>query len=193
MTKERDDRIRLIAEAVTWMARPSYSTGTEDGLTPSQYMALRYFSRANRFSLTVSAFADYHTTTRGTASVIVKGLVEQGYLSRTQSLTDARSARLDVTAKGEAAVKKDPFWRLVRAVGHLPNAAQRRLASDLDGMMSILAEELERSRFGRCADCKHLVEDGSCSKGPSPYECGFLDVLLKKKDLEKICVNFEPR
>ncbi len=52
-----------------------YSQGFVCGLTAAQWTALRYFARANCFSRTVSAFADYHATTRGTASQTVKGLV----------------------------------------------------------------------------------------------------------------------
>ena len=41
-------------------------------LSPAQWMALRFFSRANSFSRTPSAFAEFQATTRGTASQAIK-------------------------------------------------------------------------------------------------------------------------
>ena len=43
---------------------------------------LRYFARANTFSRTPSAFAEFQATTRGTASQAIKVLEARGYLAR---------------------------------------------------------------------------------------------------------------
>jgi len=88
---------RGVAELVVQLGRIAHGYGYTEGLTPAQWSALRYLSRANRFSRTVSAFAEFHATTRGTASQTVKCLVARGYLSRTRSPRDGRSARLQVT------------------------------------------------------------------------------------------------
>ena len=73
---------RTIAELVVQLGRITHGHGYTEGLTPAQWSALRYLSRANRFSRTVSAFAEFHATTRGTASQTVKCLVAQGYLGQ---------------------------------------------------------------------------------------------------------------
>jgi DNA-binding MarR family transcriptional regulator len=79
-------------------------------------MALRYFARANTFSRTPSAFAEFQATTRGTASQAIKALEAGGYLVRQRSKADGRSVSLRLTSKGKKALARDPFEVLVRAV-----------------------------------------------------------------------------
>ena len=93
---------RAVAELIVHLGRITHGNGFVVGLTPLQWTALRYFARANRFSPTPSAFAEFHGTTRGTASQTTKSLVAQGYLVRTRSEADGRSARLDLTDKARA-------------------------------------------------------------------------------------------
>ena len=92
-------------------------------------MALRYFSRANRFSRTVSAFAEFHATTRGTASQTVKGLIKQGYLARIPSDTDGRSARVNMTDNAKAILARDPFEVVVDAAEALPGRRSNKSAT----------------------------------------------------------------
>ena len=97
------------------LSRAALGEGFVEALTSAQWMALRYFCRANRFSRTVSVFAEFHATTRGTASQTVKGLIEQGYLARIPSETDGRSARVDLTDNAKAILARDPLQALVDA------------------------------------------------------------------------------
>ena len=53
--------------------------GYDGELSPAQWMALRYFARANPFSRTPSAFAAFQATTRGTASQAIKALEASGW------------------------------------------------------------------------------------------------------------------
>ena len=64
------------ADLVLQLGRAAYADCAAGGLTQAQWIAMRYFARANRFSRTVSGFADFHGTTRGTASQTIKSLVE---------------------------------------------------------------------------------------------------------------------
>src|SRR5438309_8529306 len=82
-------------------------------------MALRYIARANPFSRTPSAFAEFQATTRGTASQAIKALEAGGYLVRQRSEADGRSVSLRLTNKGKKAFARDPFEVLVRAVDAL--------------------------------------------------------------------------
>src|SRR5229473_1715168 len=59
-------------------------------LSPAQWMALRFFARANSFSRTPSAFAEFQATTRGTASQTIKALEAAGYLVRQRLESDGR-------------------------------------------------------------------------------------------------------
>ncbi len=192
MSTKPDVRESVVAELISQLGRIAHGEGFVGGLTPAQWSVLRYFSRANRFSRTVSAFAEFHGTTRGTASQTVKSLVNRGYLIRTRSQRDGRSARLDVTEKGKAALADDPLDILVGAARALSPTARMSLGSALERMVRYVAQEHGRCPFGMCPSCLHLRGEGSCVEGRPPYECGFLDEPLEEAELDQVCVNFEP-
>ena len=183
---------RAVAELIAQLGRLAYGDGFSGGLTPAQWTALRYFARANRFSRTVSGFAEFHATTRGTASQTVKSLVAQGHLSRTRSEKDGRSARLDPTAKAHAILDDDPFESLVHAVRSLSPRPRTALAATLSRLLRQVAWERARRPFGMCPSCRHLQGDEYCSEGEPPFECGFVGEPLDWSELMQICVNFEP-
>ena len=191
MGKQDTPPTRSVAELVTQLGRYAYGATSVAGLTPAQWTALRYFSRANRFSRTVSAFAEFHATTRGTASGTVKSLVQGSYLKRTPSSSDGRSARLDVTAKARGCLSNDPFQRLMRAADTLSTTAHRAVTKGLNRMLGELAQDLDKPRFGVCTECKHLCGDGRCLQGQPPYQCGLLNEPLAEPEIEQLCVNFE--
>ena len=181
-----------IAELIYQLGRFVQGEGFVAGLTPAQWTALRYFARANRFSRTVSAFADFHATTRGTASQTVKSLVAQGYLTRIRSNKDGRSAILNVTAKGHGALADDPFESLVRAVGDVSLAGRRHLATGLECVLDYIARERGKRPFGSCPACRHLEGEGSGRQGRATYACSLMAESLSEQELGEICVNFEP-
>ena len=192
MGTEDDTLNRGIAELTSQLGRYAYADASAaGGLTSAQWSALRYFSRANRFSRTVSAFAEYHATTRGTASQTVKGLVERKYLKRTRSASDGRSTRLDVTPKAIRILEHDPFHRLTQAADSLSATARRRVTSALDRMLTQLARELSKPAFGICAHCSHLYGDGCCLNDQPGYECKLLNEPLLEPEIEQLCVNFD--
>ena len=184
---------RILGELVLQLGRVANGGGFIGGLTPAQWTALRYFARANRFSRTVSAFAEYHATTRGTASQTVKSLVAQCYIVRTRSDADGRSARLDLTNQARAILADDPFEALVRAARALPPSARGHLANALERMLGYVALERCKRPFGMCASCEHLEGDGCCREETPPYVCGFVGERLEGPELEQLCINFEPR
>lgn len=192
MSAKPDSGERVVADLIAQLGRIAHGEGFLGGLTPAQWSALRYFSRANRFSRTVSAFAEFHATTRGTASQTVKSLVNRGHLTRMRSERDGRSARLDMTEKGKAALADDPFEILAGAARALSPTARSGLESALERMLRHVAQEYGRCLFGMCPSCMHLRGNGSCVEGRPPYECGFLDEPLEKDELDRLCVNFAP-
>ncbi len=192
MSVKQDWGERVVADLIAQLGRIAHGEGFVGGLTPAQWAALRYLSRANRFSRTVSAFAEYHATTRGTASQTIKSLVNQGYLTRTRSERDGRSARLDVTEKGKTALADDPVDILIDAAGTLSSTARMSLKSALERMVRHVAEVYGKCQFGICPSCLYLRGDGSCAEGKPPYECGFFNEPLVEAELDRLCVNFEP-
>ena len=72
---------RETAELLLQVGRLVQAEGYDGKLSPAQWMALRYFSRANSFSRNPSAFAEFQATTRGTASQAIKALRQTGTCS----------------------------------------------------------------------------------------------------------------
>ncbi len=192
MIAQNSSSERIVAELVAQLGRIAHGEGLASGLTPAQWTVLRYFARANRYSRTVSAFAEFHATTRGTASQTIKSLVNRGYLVRKRSKRDGRSARLGLTGKGTAMLADDPFEALVRAARSLSPTARISLRGTLERMLGHVVQERGSCHFGMCPTCAHLRADGRSTKGKSPYECGLVDEPLEEAELGQLCVNFEP-
>ena len=110
---------RETAELLLLVGRLVQTECYDGELSPAQWMALRFLARANSFSRTPSAFAEFQATTRGTASQAIKALEAGGYLVRQRSKADGRSVSLRLTNKGKKALARDPFEVLVRAVDKL--------------------------------------------------------------------------
>jgi DNA-binding MarR family transcriptional regulator len=178
---------RQLAELVFQLGRLAYGDTVGGGLTPAQWTALRFFARANRFSRTVSAFAEFHATTRGTASQTVKALVARGCLRRTRSARDGRSVQFDLTAAGRRWLQRDPFEGLVRAAGSLSAAEQASACGGLRRLLGGLAAERQRLAPGRCALCGHLGRDGG------GFTCQLLQEPLARGELDELCIRFDGR
>src|SRR5256714_13007018 len=86
MLEEAIMSARETAELLLLVGRLVQAGGYDGELSPAQWMALRFFARANSFSRTPSAFAEFQATTRGTASQAIKALEAGGDLvpQRTQ-------------------------------------------------------------------------------------------------------------
>ncbi len=180
------------AELLIQIGRLAYAESSKAGLTPTQWMALRYFARANRFSRTVSGFADYHATTRGTVSQTVKTLTERGFLSRRRSETDGRSVRFDLTEQGREVIAADPLSRLIGLIDDLPPDVLQAFAAQMSGIASQLSGALGRPGFGACRRCRFLEEDKRCADSDLNARCRYVGEKLEFKDLDGLCVNYAP-
>jgi len=168
--------------------------GYDGKLSPAQWMALRFFARANRFSRTPSAFAEFQATTRGTASQAIKALEAGGYLVRQRSETDGRSISLRLTTKGNRALAHDPFEVLVRAVDLLDAKERTVMHLALHQVLTNVAASGTRRRFGVCQDCAHLGGEVCCnltSARPSAAECVLFGVPIPLEDVGLLCVHFQ--
>src|SRR5262245_32539184 len=144
---------REAAELLLLVGRLVQAEGYDGDLSPAQWMALRFFARANSFSRTPSAFAEFQATTRGTASQAIKALEAGGYLVRQRSQADGRSVSLRLTSKGKKATARDPFEVLVRAVGSLDAEEQTAMHDDLHHVLTTVAAGGAHRLFGFCNDC----------------------------------------
>jgi DNA-binding MarR family transcriptional regulator len=190
LTKELIMKSRAIAELVFHMGRIATGEGLVEGLTAAQWAALRYFSQANRFSRTPSAFAAFHGTTRGTASQTIKSLENQAYLTRIRSEDDRRSVKFVLTEKAKDILANDPLESLVRAADSLPPSGKDHFVNALQLMLGQVSQERGKPLFGTCTPCQYLEsEDCSCEKKVT-HVCGFTSETLLEEELDGVCINF---
>ena len=192
MAAPSDVSSRKLAELVVQLGCVTRGEGFVADLTLAQWAALRYFSRANRFSRTVSAFAEFHGTTRGTASQTIKSLVQHGYLTRRRSKSDGRSIDFTLTYKSKNLLAEDPFETLVVAASALSNSASHTVARSLERMLRKMEQQQGKSHFGMCPHCKYFQEDGCSANGKPNYCCTLVDEPLKVAETQQLCVNFLP-
>src|SRR3984893_14644925 len=178
---------RETAELLLLVGRLVQAEGYDGELSPAQWMALRFFARANSFSRTPSAFAEFQATTRGTASQAIKALEAGGYLVRQRSKADGRSVSLRLTDKGKEPLARDPFEVLVRAVDSLDAKQRTAMHRALHQVLTTLAAIGTHRRFGVCQDCCNLT-----SANPTAPECLLFGVPIQPEDACLLCVHFQP-
>jgi DNA-binding MarR family transcriptional regulator len=96
MTNDRE-HTRFISDLIDRLGRLNAAEEWNGPLNPSQFAALSYLARANRFSRAPSHVADYLATTRGTASQTLKALARKELIAESRLEEDKRSIRYDVT------------------------------------------------------------------------------------------------
>src|SRR5258708_31403599 len=181
---------RETAELLVQVGRLVQAEGYDGELSPAQWMALRFFARANQFSRNPSAFAGFQATTRGTATQTIKSLEAGGYLVRQPSKADRRSVSLRLTSKGKKALARDPFEVLVRAVDSIDAKERTAMRRALHQVLSTLATSGAHRQIGVCQDCMHFSREMRCN--PSAAECLLLGVTIQPEDVGLLCVHFQP-
>lgn len=173
-----------IAELLVYLGRAARGTDAGSDLTASQWTAMRFFARANRLSRTPSAFASFHATTRGTASQIIKSLMQRDYLVRHEALGDRRSVRLDLTSNGQTVMRHDPLRDLTGAIDRLEGGLRTALRQALPALAGELAKIRGTVVFGTCGDCRHFSGGGTTSY------CACVAAEVAPSDLGRLCINF---
>ena len=178
------------AHLIDRLDRLTRSGANIDGLNPAQWEALRYLARANRFSRTPAALADYLGSTRGTVSQTLIALEQKGFVGRMQSTRDKRSIDLELTPQGATTLKDDPLMALA---GDLSASAGRNIGSLADTLRAVLHRAVARNdgkAFGACHTCRHFLRDAAASSR-TPHRCGLLDEPLSEADSQAICMEQE--
>lgn len=184
-----------IGELLLQLGRGMLAERSDNRLTATQWLALRFFARANIFSRTLSEFASYQATTRGTASQTIKSLEEMGYIERERSMIDGRSSVLNLTDKARKVMAEDPLASLFREIETLDERNQILLRNILRQLVGLLAGD-NRKTVGSCADCVFLLVRRlrTPSHGITvEFLCQCVGMPLKEEDLELLCTSFRAK
>lgn len=186
-----DNASAIIADRIIHLAWQSHSTGDsrECELSGAQWAAVRFLARSNAISRKPSAFAEFHGTTRGTASQTLKSLESAGLAQREKDIRDGRSVRFSLTDEGEAMALNDPVLRLKNAVQGLPEDQRHSLGQIIQQLAITLSEQDGHHCFGCCHDCIHFAANG---EDASEGTCRLDDQTLRVDDPSALCVYFEP-
>lgn len=162
-----------------------------DGLSPTQWAALRFVSRANRYSRNPSALAGFLGATKGTVSQTLIALEGKGYLMRVRGGSDRRVVLLKLTAAGEALLLRDPLHKVHETVASaLPVRSRGAVAEGLAILLRGLQRQCNAGAFGVCSACALLSGKGGDGCACS---CGLTGDALGEDDLGLICTNFVAR
>ena len=176
-----------IAILINRLGRTIHCRQFAQGLNPAQWESLRFLGRANRYSRTPSALAEYLRTTKGTASQTLKSLEAKGYVCRVPNPKDRRAVRIDITDAGHIVLRRDPLSCL--------ESSAASLGEDLDSVSRVLgrlAASLERANgkvFGLCSECTFFCKNADAGAEGGPHQCGLHEEPLSAVDATKICVS----
>lgn len=167
--REIIDRLGRIVAAEEW----------NDEINPTQWTALSYLARANRFSRSPSQVSDYMAATRGTVSQTLKALARKGLVEERRSDQDKRSISYSATGQGLALLEGE---NLIEDAASVLSDSERAVL--LDGLETLMHNALARRRsrpFGVCRTCTHhrKVGDGGF--------CKLLGVPLAPAETRQIC------
>ncbi|HTN98572.1 MAG TPA: MarR family transcriptional regulator [Nordella sp.] len=164
-----------------------------DGLNPAQWEALRFLSRANRFSNSPGALTRYLGATKGTISQTVKALERKKLIAKTERPGEKRSIVLVLTEAGRQMMAKDPWAALAAASDELGGKTRRRMDK---GLTELLVGEIARRQspsFGTCLSCRFWREQGRGDDTLGPHSCMLFDAALSAAETTQICVAHEMR
>jgi DNA-binding MarR family transcriptional regulator len=184
---------REAIELLEQLARILWFEGTKHGLRDREWMALRFLSRANRFSRTPSALASYVGTTRGTASFIIAELERLGYLERKRSAKDKRSVMLSVTQQGKKFLARDPVNILVETIAVIDEDGKIRFRDTLRHLLDQSDAAEQRHHTDVCKRCIFLREDriATDSKTAAEFTCRLFRAPITEVETELLCTSFE--
>ena len=194
MTSDDDEDVdgQMIAWPLERLARVMRAREHDGSLNPAQREALRYLSRANRFSDSPGALTRFLGATKGTISQTIMALERKGYLSKSSRGSSGRSVRLVLTEKGRAALADDPWSALAKGAEDLGGKTRRRLHR---GLTELLEQELRRAgleSFGSCTSCRYFREKGREGDAAGPHLCMAFEQPLSADETSRICIAHVP-
>lgn len=186
-TKSRESRRRILM-LLERLGRLMNGRGHELGLKPVQWEALRYLSRANRFSRTPSGLTAYLGSTKGTVSQTLIALEKKALIRKRVVADDRRAVRLELTAAGRRALRDDPLLEFGESLAILSRGDEVALEECLTTMIGEHLERADGRPFGLCRTCRHFEKN---APDGDPHYCGLLEERLSADDAQRICMEQE--
>jgi MarR family transcriptional repressor of emrRAB len=162
-------------------------SGADEGLQPVHLQALIYLTKANRYSNTPQALAEYLGLTKGTVSQTL--LDRRGLIERFEDDVDRRVVRLRLSSAGERLLAEaQPALAWQNASRNISPNRIRNATSALREALTTLQEDNEGAVFGACHSCAW------CQKlSQRIYRCGRMGDRLSGPETRKICRIYEPK
>jgi len=177
------ERLLTLLERVSNLTQASLrAAGQPHALQPVPLLVLSYLGRANRYSNTPAALAEYLGLSRAAVSQTVAILTARGLVSRSQDGSDGRVWHLELTKAGAemvAAVLPPPEWQTL--LQQQP-AALQRLSLQLEGLLRALQSSTAGSAFEVCHTCRHFLTEKR-----NQFRCGLTGEPLPVEETERIC------
>ncbi|MEO9875629.1 MAG: MarR family transcriptional regulator [Anderseniella sp.] len=179
---KHDDQTR-IRDLIDRIARLSAADEWSDDINPTQWVALSYLARANRFSRAPSQVAEFMAATRGTVSQTLKALARKGLISEVRSALDKRWISYSITEEGTAVLNRKTI--IDEAASGLDDGTVGQLADGLEALVRQALAQRGKRAFGICASCRHYKKQGA-----GGY-CMLLQEKLTQADSARICHEHE--
>ena len=163
--------------------------GSDEGLQPVHVQALIYLARANRYSNTPQALAEYLGLTKGTVSQTLLLLDRRGLIERFEGDIDRRVVRLRLSAAGERLLyESQPALAWQNATRNISPNRIRNAVSALREALETMQEDNEGTVFGVCSSCSW------CQKlSQRIYRCGRMGDRLSGPETRKLCRIYEAK
>lgn len=161
---------------------------TELGLQPVHFQVLNYLSRANKYSNTPAAVANYLGMTRGTVSQSLIILEKKGFIEKIPDTQDKRVIHLRLLPEGEAILKQArPSNLFDSATDILHNTTPVTPdANVFQQALTALQKANQSQSFGVCKTCRNFSEkDGE-------FFCLLTQEKLSDGDSQQICQEHTP-
>ena len=161
---------------------------TELGLQPVHFQVLNYLSRANKYSNTPAAVANYLGMTRGTVSQSLIILEKKGYIEKTQDTNDKRVIHLRLLNEGASVLQQARPSDLFHSATDILHSTGQALtdANVFEQALTALQKANHSQSFGVCKTCRNFSEkDGE-------FFCQLTQETLTVDDSEKICQEHNP-
>ena len=164
-------------------------SGTDEALQPVHLQALIYLTKANRYSNTPQALADYLGLTKGTVSQTLLVLDRRGLIERYQDDVDRRVVRLRLSSAGEQFLyDNQPTLAWQNATRNISPNRIRNAVSALREALVTLQEDNEGTMFGDCLTCTW------CQKlSQRIYRCGRMGDRISGPETRRICRIYEAK